>query len=79
MAASTVTPLYDVCDTVRYRDHHKRLQTGIVNRIEAHWSRCSQNQPLIIYAVHHPTYRNKRMYVGVDDILGLATPGSADR
>lgn len=66
-------PLYGIGARVIYTDQHGRRQFGEVERIEASWSGYRSN-PLIIYTVSHPTYRNKRMYAGEDQILCEASP-----
>lgn len=60
-------PLYAIDQAVVYLDHHKRVQTGRVRRIEASWDSWSP-EPLIVYTVSHPTYRNNRMHIAEDGI-----------
>lgn len=67
MGAQSFTPEYAVGDTVVYRDHHDRIQTGEVYYIEAKWFR--DREPYAIYTIKHPTYRNSRMYSGIQHIL----------
>lgn len=68
MGAPVAKPKYKIGDDVLYRDHQKRLQTGIVKRIEASWSDC-KDDPLIIYTLTHPTYRGNRHYASEARIL----------
>lgn len=63
-------PKYSVGQTVVYDDYHHRLQKGEIRRIEAHWT--DAGEPLIIYSVYHPTYRNNHHYAAADRVRGLA-------
>ncbi len=69
-------PQFSIMDRVTYRDHHKRLITGRVISIEARWSPWGRDpnvEPFITYTIEHPSYRNRRMYVGQSEILGKET------
>lgn len=61
-------PKYDLDQTVDYYDHHGRVQSGKISRIEAHWS-YSEPEPLIIYTIGHPTYHNRRCYRAEREII----------
>lgn len=58
-------PKHGLGETMHYTDHHGRQQSGRVLAIEAHWGN-DDPEPLLIYTVEHPTYRNRRMHVGID-------------
>jgi hypothetical protein len=74
MSAVAARPTYSIGQTVRYRDHHNRMQVGRVDSIEANWhSWSTSGLPSIIYDLRHPTYRNNRCYRGEDNILGPST------
>lgn len=64
-------PRYARGDTISYLDHHMRRQTGKVLRIEASWAGYLQpgEVALIVYTVEHPTYANRRMYIGEERLL----------
>jgi hypothetical protein len=70
MTELAAQPKYPRGEMVVYTDHHGRQQTGKVLHIEAHWSPWSSagHPPLILYAISHPTYRNRRANVGEDKI-----------
>jgi hypothetical protein len=72
--ARPVQPKFNLGDRVRYIDRDQRLQRGEVQRIEATWvnwgTDCTDTKPHISYQVSHPTYRNGRMHLGEDRILG---------
>ena len=59
--AKSAKPAFRVDDRVGYYDRQDRWQIGVVRRIEAHWSSWSDD-PLIIYSVSHPSYRNGNFY-----------------
>lgn len=67
-------PKFSIMDRVTYRDHHKRLVTGRVKSIEANWTGWGRDpnvDPLVIYTIEHPSYRNQRMYVSEAEVIGL--------
>lgn len=68
-------PVAAVGDTVSYYDRQHRFQTGKVQRIEASWNGWGDGEPLIIYAVGHPTYRNRHCYITADCFVGRALIG----
>lgn len=47
-------PKYAIGDRVEYKDRSKKDQIGEIRHIEATW--LSNNKPLIVYRVSHPTY-----------------------
>ena len=63
-------PKFSVGDVVDYHDHTDRPQRGEVRAIEAKWGgwRDPDSPPHISYTVGHPTYANKRMYLGEKDL-----------
>lgn len=62
-------PKYRRGEIVRYKDHHGRNQRGEVVWIEANWGwNIPGSPPSITYTVHHPTYRNNRMYIGEENL-----------
>lgn len=65
---TVAAPKHAVGQTIIYEDYQGRLQKGEVLRIEAHW--YNTGDPLIIYTVYHPTYRNNRHYAGEDRVKG---------
>lgn len=65
-------PKYQIGERVHYSDQQGRQQTGEVYRVEASWASYMNGRPLFFYTVAHPSYRNKRMHVGEDGILGSA-------
>lgn len=69
---SIAAPKYAIGERVRYLDQHDRQQTGEVYRIEASWTSYTEMDPLIIYTISHPTYRNNRMHCAESNILGSA-------
>lgn len=68
-------PKYPVGELVHYRDREGRSQTGRVRWIEAKWYDWGHGpiDPLIIYALYHPTYRNNNFYCGDEDIQRAAS------
>lgn len=60
-------PAYGLGDVVAYKDHQGRLQSGEVLAVEASWRWGTE--PLVIYTLKHPTYRNNRYYAGVSKIV----------
>jgi len=68
-------PKYRVGEHVLYVDHHGREQRGEVRWIEAKWHGWGHGpvEPLIIYSLRHPTYRNNNFYGGEKDILRALT------
>ena len=64
-------PRYARGETISYLDHHMRRQSGKVLRIEALWAGylLPGEVPLIVYTVEHPTYRDRRMYIGEERLL----------
>ena len=69
MSEPGAVPTYAIGSSVQYVDHHKRPQIGKVLSIEASWREWAK-EPLIIYTVAHPTYRNRLMYVAENNIVG---------
>lgn len=61
-------PKFSIDQKIMYVDRHHRIQTGKVRRVEASWS--GWRDPLTIYTVEHPTYRNNRIYITDEDITG---------
>ena len=66
--AQAARPLFDVGHTVFYYDRNERFQQGEVLGIEANWYHPSDD-PLIIYTLRHPTYRNRLFYTTADRIV----------
>lgn len=69
MAAKSVTPLFDVGEVVEYEDRQRRVQTGAVKAIEAHWY---GRDPYIVYELEHPTYQGRHFYCGPESIIGVS-------
>jgi hypothetical protein len=69
----TAGPVYAVNDCVRYVDHHKREQIGVIFAITAYWAWRPDDVPLIAYVISHPTYRNERCSRAESHILGAAS------
>lgn len=69
-------PKYGLGEVVRYVDRQQRIQRGEVLAVEASW-RWSDD-PLIIYTLHHPSYRNNRCYATIDAIAGRAALKATD-
>lgn len=67
MMIEAAIPKYNLNQTVDYKDHHGRVQTGKIFRIEANWL-YGNPVALIIYTIGHPTYRNQRCYRAERDI-----------
>ena len=64
-------PRYCVGQIVRYRDREERVQTGAIMWIEAKWNGYGHGpvEPLIIYSLEHPSYRNRRYYATDKEIV----------
>ena len=60
-----------VYQSVQYRDREGRIQDGKIWNIEAKWHGWGHGpvEPLIIYTLQHPTYRNNRFYATDEAIL----------
>jgi mannose-6-phosphate isomerase-like protein (cupin superfamily) len=67
-------PAYSRGDKVVYRDRQERVQQGEIKSVEATWHGFAKagREPLIVYTVSHPTYRNNRFYTTGDSIIGLS-------
>ena len=76
-AAIAAIPRYSVGETVRYFDREQRGQVGRVFGVTAHWS-AGNRDPYISYTLEHPTYRNRRIYTGVERIAGRVRGPSHD-
>lgn len=61
-------PKYSLHQTVDYRDHQGRIQTGEISRIEAHWA-DGDPEPLIFYAFNRPDCHNGRYYRSEREIM----------
>lgn len=67
-AIDVASPRFHLNQTVDYTDHHGRVQTGKISRIEAHWA-YGKPEPLIIYTISHPTYQNRKCYRSQKEII----------
>lgn len=65
------SPKYLVGQPVQYRDREGRIQVGRVKWIEAKWHGWGDGpvEPLVIYSLTHPTYRNRTFYTADKEIL----------
>lgn len=61
-------PKFNLSQEVKYLDHHSRLQTGTINRIEASWG-FGKSIPLIVYTISHPSYKNKKIYLAEEGLM----------
>lgn len=72
-ARQIAAPILAVGDEVDYNDRNNRVQGNAkVLGITAYWTPvgCA---PFVIYEVTHPTYRNRRAYIGQGDIIPRIT------
>src|SRR5580658_5951995 len=69
------SPQYYVNELVHYTDRQQRPQTGRVRWIEARWHGWGHGvvEPLIIYALEHPTYTNQVFYTTAKNIRKAAS------
>ena len=62
-------PKFNCGQFVKYIDRNNRSQTGVVLAIVAKWGgSLDKVNSYITYTISHPTYVNKRTYVGEDDL-----------
>jgi hypothetical protein len=66
--AHVASPKFWLDQVVEYADHHGRIQSGTVTSIEAHWA-WGKPDPLLIYTITHPSYRNRRCYRSEKEII----------
>jgi hypothetical protein len=67
-------PKYAVGTVVAATDRQHRYFTGAVLGIEANWYSWtnSNDPPLIIYTLRHPSYAGRRFYTTDERIIGVA-------
>lgn len=71
--AKPATPKFSVGQRVRYLDHTDRPQVGEVLAIEATWRPVLRDveNTYISYTVSHPSYRDRRIYIGESDLIAM--------